>query len=348
MVGYFRGGQAIKYLTFLLLTLSCHQTEEIADQYDQSLNKGPCSSTKNGSCNDADLDGDGKLSWFERSMAKRLRANVQCSPQPELDNLWLKSANNFYAYRNDKIFLELNSTTGIFRRLIIGEGKSNEQRFYREIGCFFIREDKEVEPVKPKDYGKQILLDLELAASSKVLHPMEVYRYDSVTPGNWEFVRFDDQSGVNWKFCPTRTTPWDYCTELRNGNIMFYVDNLDAITKSQLEAEAHLIRSEYNFIEISESEFKESWNDHLENSNEGLGDGWKYVVSSIPDVPSYIHRAWRDYLRGQRVAMPDTSSNTMPPVCYQSNRQVILDSGETTYLEGEACYLDGVYTFTEN
>jgi hypothetical protein len=288
-----------------------------------------------------------KLSTWEKSLQKREAKNIKCSPQPVLPTLYLKSANNFYEYRNNRIYLKLNSVSGEFTRIISGEGIDNHPVFTRDFGCYYLREDLEDEPVNPTNYGLQILLDLELAASSRPLHPVEVFSITQSNPTNIEMLRFDDNTGVDWKWCPTRKTPFEYCTELRNGNIFYYPDNLDQVTKNQLKAEAILIRSEFNFTLISKEEFEQEWTYLTNTEREGIEDGWTYVVSSIPDVPAFIHRSWRDYLMGNRRTMPDASSKTFPMVCYDTKKEIQFDDGSNGTISGEACYFDGQYSFTE-
>lgn len=286
------------------------------------------------------------LTTWEESLEKRRRNSVSCEPQYGIPTLYLKSANNYYSYRNGKIFLELNSDTGQFRRLILGEQENGEGVFIREIGCFYQREDVEVEPVNPQDYGKQLLLDLELAASSKSLHPMEIYRYHESSPGNWEMTRFDQNDDIDWTFCTPDSLPWGFCDYLRNGNIFYYPDDPSPVKQTQLKAEAILIRSEYNWVEISESEFSSLWNFHASSSDElGAEANFKYGVIGIPDVPLYVHRAWRDYLMRERPAMPDAYSITVPYICYDAQREVVLNSGDTSLVDGEVCYEDGEYVF---
>lgn len=292
------------------------------------------------------------LTTFEKQDAQRFDRHIQCVPQA-IPSVTLLSKNNYYAPRNDSIWLDLNSQTGQFRRLIVGQTAGGVPLFQREIGCWFEREDHETEAVNPKDYGNQILLDLELASSSLEVHPMEIYRYTK-TGGNWDTIRFDDPTGVDWSFCNTDGTPWEYCTILRNGNYMYQPENLTAAQMAALQAEALLIRSQYNFVEIGAADFESKWNATISSAREfGTAEAIKntykfsYGISGLPDVPFYIDRAWRSYLRGEAPQMPDTSSITLPLICYSGFRNVVLDSGASAVVHGEICYSNGVYTFTQ-
>ncbi len=262
-----------------------------------------------------------ELSQYEKGLDSRRRNKVKCTPQPQVGNVQLVAANNYYDYRNGKLYLELDGSTGQFRRLYIGEGKGTHYQFgdldgravfSRDLGCFYEREDFETEPVSPKNYGKQILLDLELAASTDYVTPIEIFRYERIG-SNWEMVRFDNIADWTWEFCPESSVPWDYCTSLRDGNMMFYPD-LGVPTQEALLNEAKLIRTHYNFVEITQETFDAAWSDHEKGTSEvAQGGDWKYLTVAFPDVPPFIDRAWRDYLMRNRPAMPDTNGVGIAP-----------------------------------
>lgn len=360
---------AKKVLLFMifLMVLSCNEDTEVTSR---PTNQKEC----RGEWNTTDSQGNLKkyketwnsyakecfrenipLSQWEKSLEKRKKHDVQCTPQVDIPNLWLRSSNNYYSYRNNRIFLELDASTGEARKLIVGELDNGEKSFKREIFCFYIRTDIENEPVNPHNYGDMILFDSELGASSRSFHPMEIYNYETL-PNGFSLTMMNNNHGVGWTWCPTRKTPWGFCDELRNGNIMFYPDDPDATTQDKLLAAAKLIRSEYNFIEITQKDFESVWketvsNDIIEVGTQDYieyGGTWKYMVTTIFDEPLFIGRAWREYLRGDRPYMPDVagaSSMGMPYVCYQTKKEVTLDSGERAFIDGEACYEDGVYKF---
>lgn len=293
------------------------------------------------------------LSTFEKQEITRFQHNVQCSPQ-NIPSVTLLSKNNYYWPRNDSIYLDLNAQTGQFRRLVVGQTASGVPLFQREIGCWFQREDLETEAVNPKDYGKQILLDLELASSSLEAHFMEVYRYTK-TGANWDTVRFDDPTGVDWTFCPADSSPWEYCTALRNGSYMYYPDNLTAAQMAALQAEALLLRSQYNFVEINNSDFEAKWTATINSAKEfgtteAIQNNYKfqYGISGLPDIKPFIDRTWRSYLRREYPQMPDTDSVGMPLICYFGFRNVVLGNGDSAVVHGEICYSNGVYQFTPN
>lgn len=52
-----------------------------------------------------------------------------------------------------------------------------------------------------------------------------------------------------------------------------------------------------------------------------------------------------EHMKGTRPYMPDVSSNRMPPICYQGERDVILSDGSTGKVYGEICYENGIYKF---
>ena len=147
-----------------------------------------------------------QLSTWEATSEKRARDNVTCTPQPNLSTMWLKAENNFYSYRDNKIFIHLDASTGIAKRLIIGITDNGKPTYMRQEFCYYLRTDTEVEPVNPQDHGQQILFDLELSASSALFTPMEIFKYQAAGP-NVNMVRFDMNNDIDWTFCPTRKTP---------------------------------------------------------------------------------------------------------------------------------------------
>jgi hypothetical protein len=291
------------------------------------------------------------LSVFEKQAAARFDHNIKCTPQ-SIPSVTLLSKNNYYWPRNDSIYLDLNSQTGQFRRLILGKTIDGVPLFQREIGCWYQRADNVTESYGNRDFGSQILLDLELASSSLEVHPMEVYRYTK-SGANWDTIRFDDADGVDWTFCNPDGLPFEYCTALRNGNYMYYPENLDANTMAELKAEILLIRAQYNFIETSKSSFEQKWTDAIANRKEfGTAEAIKknykfeFGISGMPDVPFYTDRNWRSFLRAEAPQMPDTSSIRLPPICYSGQRDILLNNGSTSRINGEVCYINGTYVFT--
>lgn len=298
------------------------------------------------------------LSQWEKSFEKRSNDDVQCTPQVDLGTMWLRSSNNFYTYKNNRIYLELDASTGEARRLIIAELENGKPVITREKFCYYLRTDGEIESVNPQDYGAMILFDLEFASSSSSFHPMEIYNYSEV--GDDLFLtKMDNNSGVDWTFCSTNSTPWGFCDELRNGNSMYYPEDPNATVQAQLKAEAILIRSQMNFIKITEEEFYSKWSYSIENYVEvgtskyiSNGGKTKYLVNSLFDEPFFVGRAWRDYIRGDRPQMPDVqwaATLQTPYVCYQGQKEIVLNNGSTSFIDGEICInQDGEYVFTED
>lgn len=296
------------------------------------------------------------LSQWEKSNEKRSEKVITCEPQVDLPSMWLKSNSNYYSYRNERIYIELNSETGVGKRLLIGELESGEKSYIRQEFCFYLRSDLEDEPVNPQDYGNMILFDLEYSASSSLFTPMEIYNYSENLDG-LNLLKMDNNYGVDWSWCPSESTPWGFCDELRNGNIMFFPEINDPTIQNQLEAEAKLIRSEFNFVKITKEEFTLSWENSISNLIEvgtqeyiKKGGVWRYLVMTIFDEPLFVGRAWREYLRKERPFMPDVEwamSGSFPIVCYKTHKEITLSSGEKSYIMGEACYNNGVYEFTE-
>lgn len=286
------------------------------------------------------------LSKYEASSEVRRKKNITCVPQPTFPSTGLKASGNYYDYRNGRYYLDFDSSTGVFRRLILGEDKNGDVVYQRDVSCFYVREDRETEPVNPQDYGKQILLDFSnYPASSASFVPNEIFKYDSDNSGNWFFTRYDDVADWDFKFCPELSVPWSYCAAMRNGNIYFYPD-LDSATQAALTTEAKLIRTQFNFSEISKSDFESLWQGFDKTGNElEQGGDWKYLTNHVVDASKFYDYDWRMYVMGQRYAMPDVYSPSLPPVCYSGSQSVTLSNGNTGKVYGEICYSNGVYTF---
>lgn len=291
------------------------------------------------------------LSRWEATSEKWDKNKVQCDPQPQFNSRSLVSANNYYQYRNGKDFLDLDSSTGVFRRLTIGEDDDGTLIFKRWQGCFYQRTGQGVDAV----YGHQILLDGDSSKikTSEYFNPMEIFSYtESAT--SIEMVRFDSSGDWDYRFCPELSTPWGYCDLLRNGNI-FYYPVLNASEQASLLSEALLIRRQFNFNTISKPDFENIWAT-VENTHKEIGLfkentnhiwSFKYMVNGLPDTPMFVDQAWRDYVKGLRPRMPDLSSIQIPPICYEGKREVILSDGTTAWINGEICYENGEYVFTE-
>ncbi len=291
-----------------------------------------------------------QLTTYEKGLDYRRRNKTLCKPQ-SIGSVWLKTNGNFYSYRNDRIYLELNAESGQFRRISIGitsdnhSAGGNRPSFSRDLGCFYIRTDHETEPVNPQNYGSQILLDLGPSkASTEEVKPSEIFRYTK-SGNSWITTRFDMNSDIDWSFCPESLVPWEFCTALRNGNPYFY-PNLDATTEANLLQQALFIRSEYNYVEVTKSDFESIWNQAEKNYIETPLQSFKYQPLLAVDVPDFVWDAWAAYVRGDRSAMPDVSSPSFPTFCYPSEKQVTFTDGSSGIITGTACY-DGAgqYSF---
>jgi len=282
------------------------------------------------------------LSLWEAATEAWNKKNISCTPQPQFTSRTLVSANNHYSYRDGKMYLDLDSATGIFRKIVIGEDKEGNPTFTRLQGCFYQRTGQGVDAI----YGKQILLDTEISKvkSSEHFDPIEIFKY-SETATSLEMTRFDDSGTWDYKFCPELSTPWGYCDALRNGNEMYY-PILSVAQQNALLAEALLIRRQFNYNIMNKSSFEVLWT-NTENTHKEIGrNSWLYMVNGIVDTPRYIDQAWREYVMGNRIHMPDVDSGSMLPICYNGRKSVILQNGSTALIYGEICYIDGVYKFT--
>lgn len=276
------------------------------------------------------------LTRWEATSESRRKAGVSCVPQA-FTSRTLVSANNFYAYRDGKVYLDLNASTGEYRKLTFAEGKDGKQVFSRLQGCFYVRHDA--------TYGDQILLDVLNMATSQQFDPMEIFTY-TTTATTMEMSRFDSSGDWDYRFCPADSTPWGYCDLLRNGNEMYF-PNLSPAQQASVLAEALLIRKQFNYSTVSTSVFNNLWSKPEQTRTEEPQENYKYVVASIVDTPSYIDQAWASFVRGTRPTMPDVTSSQMPYICYDAHRTVTLIDGSTSRINGEVCYVDGQYVFTQ-
>lgn len=281
------------------------------------------------------------LTNYEEGLEKRRRLEVTCEPQSGFPAVSMRAANNFYQYRDSRVFLNFQSS-GEFRKIIHGEDEDGNPTFSRTLGCFWQRTGTGVDVA----FGNQLYLDGPQAASSDLAHRNEIFQY-TIAGNDVSMTRYDNSGDWDYRFCPYLNVPWEYCEELRNGNIMFWPD-LPAGTQTDLRNEALLIRKEFNYVLISDQEFENLW-ENIESSGEELSQqDWKYDVVHLPDEPPYTWEAWKDYVVGDRPTMPDVASSQLPPLCYPGRKEVTLSDGATSHIYGEVCYEDGEYTFTED
>lgn len=288
------------------------------------------------------------LTNFEKGIRKRARQNIQCEPQNEiLNEVFLRSANNYYAYKNNKIFLHLDPHTGIYRRVYFGENENGQTVHSKEIGCFWLRIDQEDELWGAVDFGLQLYIDQPKSAKSNVAMANEIYRIDSMGT-EWEMTSNDQTFDWEYTFCPHLSIPWGYCDLLRNGNIMFYPSGLTDNDMNNLLNEALLIRTKHNFLQVSDIEFEEAWSTSQSRLFEEPHINYKYAVKFNPDGPVYTEQAWIEYIKDERPMMPEVRYQNNRLICYNGYQEVVLDSGNTAFIEGEVCYENGNYIFTES
>ena len=242
------------------------------------------------------------LSNWERSSQKFVKHQVQCVPQPQFASQTLLSSNNYYGYRDGKVWLDLNSSTGIYRRLILGEANDGSPIFSRSEGCFYQRTGEGTDAA----YGSQLLLDVTVRqwASTETTSAMEIFRY-TVNGDRVAMVRFDNVSDWTAYFCPYLSVPTTYCKNgiLDNGNI-FYFPTLTSDQEADLLRQAVVIRTDYNYSLALKSDFESLWEAIDETATETETGAFKYGVIFSADVPPLIDQAWRAYLKGARAHMP--------------------------------------------
>lgn len=298
------------------------------------------------------------LTQWETSLNKRFDTKIKCTPQVDLPSMYLKSNGNYYSYRDSKILIELDASSGQARRLIIGEMPDGSLSFNRQVFCYYLRTDNEIESTNPYNYQEMLHFDLELSASSNIFSPQEIYNYQ-VNGNDLLLKKMDDNTGVDWTWCPTNT-PIGFCDYLRNFNDFYFPPTPSPIVQAELFSAAVLIRSELNMTKISAQEFSSAWESSVASSIEvgtpayvNAGGKWKYLVNSIWDEPLFVGRAVRDYMRRDPLQpfMPDlawASTMQFPFVCYQAEKEVTYADGSKGTISGEACYdSNGNYSFNQ-
>jgi hypothetical protein len=308
----------------------------------------------NGACYKEELP----LSHFERTSEKWVRSRKRCTPQSEIKSQIWVSRGNYYAYRDGRILVSLDSNTGIYRRIRIAEGKAggiardqnaivnvlnpNQPVFNREQGCFYIRNAVDEDAV----FGTQILFDTAGGIQSEYFAPSEVYKLDRTGPSSILATRFDATEDWDFRFCPDSDTPVGFCNFVRNGNLMFF-PNLTMGSLGVVEAtriEAILIRQEHRFEVSTNVDFEYAWSNPWQFGLEAIISDWVFGVDFLVDTPRYVDQAWFDFIRGVRPRMPDVKTPEIPPLCYRGLGEVGTNNGNV-WVKGEVCYENGHYQF---
>lgn len=291
------------------------------------------------------------LTKFEASTERRRKQNVKCKPQPEFNSKALRANGNYYSYRDNRYFIDFDSTTGEFRRLTIGSDKNGNTVFQRDLSCYYVRTDLEVEPVRSFDYETQLMLDFsESPISSASFVPVEIFKIGTNGSGDWSFERYDETFSWSFSFCPQNTVPYDFCKSLRNGNL-YFDPTVSATVQTALLNEAKLIRTSFLFAEFSRTDFDSLWNYHSANTKEvEQGGDWVFYVNHVVDAPKLFDHSWRAYLRREAVTMPDVdySSGLTIPICFKSSKSITYaNNSGSGRIYGETCTDGhGGYVFT--
>jgi hypothetical protein len=144
------------------------------------------------------------LSQWEASSEARMKKVATCPPQPQFQSVTLGASGNYYSYRDGRMFLDLDASTGEYRKLILAEDKMGNAVFSRLQGCFYQRTATGIDSA----FGNQILLDVIDVASSNSFDPMEIYQVTQ-SETNYDLVRFDSVSDWDFRFCPELSVPWE-------------------------------------------------------------------------------------------------------------------------------------------
>jgi hypothetical protein len=286
------------------------------------------------------------LTNWEKTSQKFVNGLVTCTPQPNIGFQTLTSANNFYDFRDGRMFLSLDPSTGTYKRITIGLDATGNSQFSRSMGCYYTRTGFGPDAA----YGNQLLLDTDVNkfASTEIFAPFEIFDY-AISGPNVTMTRFDETGDWTYEFCVTLNTPDRFCAERRNGNIL-YEPTLTAPTMATLTTEAIQMRAKYNWTIGSTAAFTAMWSTVGSTSTESMQGSWIYIVSPTVDTPWFIDAAWHDYVAGTAVHMPDTTSYTYGlPLCYEGSQNVTLAGGATGKVYGQICYdpATSTYTFTQ-
>ncbi len=255
-----------------------------------------------------------------------------------------KSANNFYQYRNERIWLDLDAQTGVFRRLVLSEDRNGQSGFSKLQGCFFYREGQGVDA----GFGKQILLDTTNVAkliTNQNLDAAEIFTLTE-SGSNLNMVRWDSSEDWTYQFCPYLSVPFGYCEILQRDGNEFFWPSLTATERDDLLDEALLIGKEFNFAAVAKSQFESLWTSVHQTRNELDYSDQKYKVIHTVDTPLFLDRSWIEYLKNERPWMPNVTTLKIRPICYDAHRDVTYSNGSTGRVYGEACYQsDGSLAF---
>ena len=270
-----------------------------------------------------------ELTNFQKTLQARQDNGVKCVPQATAKTLI--SSGNFYDYRDGKVLLDLGSD-GQYRRIMYGEDLNGAKIFSRQLGCYYTRDN-------------QLFLEFEHSASTELIFPAEIFAVaDSGL--NTNMVRWDNSGDWSYLFCPYLSTPWNFCTALRNGNIM-YDPVVSAADQADLFKQALLIRKIYDYKALDKSSFEAAWSTVESYGSESGVKNFKYDVVPLMDQPPYTIQAQIDYVKGIRPTPPDLTSSNIPPICYLASKDVTLADGTSGKIHGEVCYVNGSYVFTQ-
>ena len=250
----------------------------------------------------------------------------------------LVAAGNAYEYRNSKVYLDLNSATGVFRRLVLSEDRQGNASYSKLQGCFFYREGTGSDAI----FGRQLFFDttdISKLITNQTLDAPEIFKINESSPFI-TFTRWDDSRDWDYRFCPYLSVPFGNCLLLQEDGNDFMWPTLTTQQKADLLQEALLISKEYSYVDTPKMGFESLWLS-VANSRKDIDySDLKYFVIPQADVPYSVDQSWMQYLRGQRPWMP-TSVTTAPsvgPVCHTASRSIVLTDGTTARIVGEVCY----------
>lgn len=297
---------------FLLVIVGCEQPEESIPQISAKACRGVYyerdSSGNLKKYNQYELNGNCltdniSLNRLETTKEAWTKNNVQCTPQVGFSSRTLVSANNYYTYRNGRIWLDLNSDTGVYRRIVLTEDQNGNATYSVLQSCFYYREGQGQDAA----YGKQILLDtnVQKIITNQAFDPAEVFKILE-NGSNINMIRWDDSADWDYRFCPYLSVPLGVnCVLLQVDGNEFYWPILTVQQQNDLLYEAIRIGKEFNYSLTSKTVFESLWADVNKTRKDTDYSDQKYHVIHITDTPVAYDQSWMQFLRNERPWMPN-------------------------------------------
>lgn len=297
----------------LILVIGCKETQDSAPQASSKACRGIYFERESGvlkKYNQYELNGqcytdNMALTRLEYTQEAWQKNNVHCTPQNMFSSRTLISANNTYSYRNNRIWLDLDAQTGIYRRIVLSEDQNGNPTYSKLQSCFYYREAQGQDIA----YGRQLLLDTAVnkIITNQTLDAAEVFKISDNGTG-LNMIRWDDSADWDYRMCPYLSVPLgSNCVLLQQDGNEFFWPTLTAQQQSDLLFEAIRIGKEFNYADASKVDFNYLW-DNVANARKDIDySDQKYHVIHTTDTPLYYDQTWMQFIRYERSWMPNVS-----------------------------------------